>query len=226
MSLRDFQLLGLALLLVSLPLPGFVVLALIFLLLLGQVGALVLAFYANPPQPDHVRLLGGLQDSVLLLAILLAKVCWREGNPFPFEASGPLCWLLAVAGNGIYLHWMLHHALAHQQMQQDYASHIAERLAQVEDDLKIGLYCPDSAQRKSDQILVDQEMLNSICALGRQAGGMALLQLACLAVASAFQPSATVWVGWMLGIGLSGLINSKAQDFSLNYYLPKESRLC
>lgn len=218
--------LGLAVVLLFLPLPASLMGPLAGLMLVLQVGLLVMALAARPPASLELEIISLAQDAVLLMAVAVTRATWAEGNPFPVPEVGAVGILLGVALNGLYLHWMLHHSMAHRKMARLYDQQLDERLAAVAADLESRILDQQEADRKNQQFSEDQRGLEAICALGQQAGGMAILQLGCLAVAGVFDSSGGLWLGWVLAVSLPGLINSKAQDMLLNDYLPRESRLC
>ena len=196
------------------------------LLGVAQVGGMVLALLSEPRDAEAIRLVSLLHEAVLVMAVLVVRCLWFGGDPFGLPAMGSLGLLLAIGLNGLYLRWMLHHSLAHKTMGANYAEVVARHRVEVQEDLRSGLLDEESARRRETQVGEEQQCVASICGLGQQAGGMALLQMGCLILASNLQPSAELWVGWTLGISLAGLINSKTQDVLLSRYLPCESRLC
>lgn len=225
MATPFFLLLALGLTWVPLPPP---VLSVLFGgLLVSQVAVAALALLRESSTLSEVRVVGLLNDAVLLFAVLLAAAVCREGNPWPGTDQQGLAGLVAgLAGNFLYLRAMLHHQKAHELMEQEFEERLPEQTLAVEADLHSGLLSSAEAARKLQQLSAGRSTMAAICALGRQAGGRALLQLACLAVALSADPSVGVFVAWAVGVALPGLVNSKAQDFLLYPYVPRESRLC
>lgn len=218
-------LLFLALALALLPLPSELLTTLFGVLLVSQVA--VAAYVLLAGREGNVLLVGHLQDAVLLFAVLLAAACWREGNPWQgADELGLLGLALGLGGNAFYLKAMVHHQHAHEQMEREFAQHLVDQRAAARADLECGILTPESYQEKLEILEGHRVEVAAICRLGRQAGGQALLQLACLAVALAEAPGSGILVTWVVGVVLPGLVNSKAQDFLLYPYVPRESRLC
>lgn len=214
----------LALGLVWLPLPPSALSVLFGVLIVSQVSVAALALLS---ERSPVRPVGVLQDAVLLFAILLAAAVCRSGNPWPGTEDLGLAGLAAgLAGNFLYLRTMLHHQKAHEQMDREFAEERMVGQRRAEADLEFGLVAPAEVEAKLQRLELAGSAVAAICGLGRQAGGLALLQLACLAVALSAAPAGGVLVAWVVGVALPGLINSKAQDFLLYPFVPQESRLC